>query len=166
MALELSIRSVKNCLAPSLFSAKSQTTEQLVTWGTASTPADPRSGGWSLIFFAISGSSFSPLRRRQIALVVHDVLRASMARTFPEGPQLSWSAVPASSYRAFTYLSASIVRAVFLMVTLPLAASTPLRNECRSVCKVMLLSRLGASAKPQGTPSLALILCAPLRRLP
>src|SRR5215813_198778 len=87
--LELSIRSTRNCLAPSLFSAKFQTTEQFVTCGTAITPAEPSSGGCSLIFFAASGFSFSAVRKRLIALTVHDVLRANMARTLLNGPQES-----------------------------------------------------------------------------
>src|SRR5207253_6388786 len=71
MFLELSIRSARNCLAPSLFSAKFQTTEQLVTCGTATMVLDPLSGGVTMIFLATSGSCFSAARKRLMALIVH-----------------------------------------------------------------------------------------------
>src|SRR2546422_7740251 len=95
MFLELSIRSARNCLAPFWFWAKFHTTEQLVTWGTATMVLDPLSGGWRMIFLATSGSCFSAARKRLMALIVHEVLRASMALTLPEGPQVSCSGAPA-----------------------------------------------------------------------
>src|ERR1700726_4081278 len=100
MSLEESISSVRNCLAPAGFSANFQTTEQFVTWGTAITSAVPASGGLSLIFLATAGSPASAARRRLMALMLHEVLRATMAATLPAGFQLSCSGEPASSYSA------------------------------------------------------------------
>src|SRR5712692_5210750 len=86
-SLELSIKSARNCLAPSWFSAKFHTSEQLVTCGTSSTPPGPSMGGLSRMFSASFGFSFSAARRRLIELTVHELFRASMARALPEGPQ-------------------------------------------------------------------------------
>src|SRR6266851_5194751 len=89
---EWSIRFTRNCRAPSGFRAKFQTTEQLVTCGTAMTPPEPRNG-WSRIFLATSGSCFSAARRRLMAWVVAEVLRASIARG-PPGELLRSARIP------------------------------------------------------------------------
>src|SRR5579864_56009 len=94
---ELSIRSTRNCLAASLFSAKFHTREQLVTCGTAHTPPGPSIGGLSRMFPARSGFSLSAARSRLMEFTVDEVFRASIARTLPAGPQLSASGVPPSS---------------------------------------------------------------------
>src|SRR6266851_3658947 len=98
-------------------------------------PADPSRGGQSLIFLANSGSCFSAARNRLMPLTVQEIFLASIARTFPDGPQLSFSGVPASLYRALTYWRATTVRALF-MITSSEGFRTPLLNAHRRLCKV------------------------------
>src|SRR3972149_6805502 len=72
----------------------------------------------TMIFFEISGFSFSAVRVMEMALQATEILPAIMALLLEEGSQLKTSSVIVSSYRALTNLTASSVSLEF-RTTLP-----------------------------------------------
>src|SRR5258708_30215729 len=129
-------------------------------------PLVPINGGWNQILLAILGSCFSAARKRLMALLEHEVLRASMAWTLPPGPQASWSGDPDSLYSAWMYFRTPTANRFLLKSTLPLPSRIQAPRAYILVCNVTLPSRVGVNARPQGMLSLSRSWRPPPRRLP
>src|ERR1700739_3264879 len=98
----------------------------------------------------------------EMAFATYETRPASIAWLFDGGVQVKTSGVSDSWYRAFMYLSASIVCGE-LMVTFPTSSCSAPPKDHSKARMAMLVSSSCDSPKPHGCPLLSRIFLAPTR---